>query len=85
MITVGVSVKIENNITYVKNVVFEILQHVAVKMANMQEVLLVIQQLHAMKLQKKKNYSNEKYFNKNYLLPFHNSSKLKEISIKDTL
>ena len=43
MITVGVSVKIEKNITYVKNVVFEILQHVAVKMANMQEVLLVIQ------------------------------------------
>ena len=43
MITVGVSVKIEKNITYVKNAVFEILQHVAVKMANMQEVLLVIQ------------------------------------------
>ena len=43
MITVGVSVKIEKNITYVKNVVFEILQHVAMKMANMQEVLLVIQ------------------------------------------
>lgn len=43
IITVGVSVKIEKNIAYVKNVVFEILQHVAMKMANMQEVLLVIQ------------------------------------------
>ena len=50
MINVDVSVR---NTIHVKRIIFGILIHVIVKMENIQQVLLTIQQLSAMKLQKK--------------------------------
>ena len=40
-ISVGVSVKIQKNITCAKKFIFLILQHVAAQMVNMQEVLVI--------------------------------------------
>ena len=50
MINVDVSVR---NTIHVKRIIFGILIHVIVKMENIQQVLLTIQQLSVMKLQKK--------------------------------
>ena len=50
MINVDVSVR---NTIHVKRIIFGILIHVIVKMENIQHVLLTIQQLSVMKLQKK--------------------------------
>ena len=47
---VDVSVKIQKKIACVKNIIFEILLHVTVKMVNIQQVLLTIQSLRVMKL-----------------------------------
>ena len=47
IINIDVSVK---NAMYVKKIMFEILPHVVVKMKNIQQVLSMIQLLHAMKL-----------------------------------
>ena len=43
MTNAGVNVKIQKNIICAKNIIFAIVLHVAVKMVNMSEVLLVIQ------------------------------------------
>ena len=49
-ISVGVSVEIHKSIVCRKKVILGILQHVVVKMVNMQEVLLMFHWLHKMKL-----------------------------------
>ena len=49
-ISVGVSVKIHKSIVCTKKVILGILQHVVVKMVNMQEVLLMLHWLDKIKL-----------------------------------
>ena len=43
MVSVGVNVRIHKSIICVKNIILEMLLHVLVKMADMKEVLLIIQ------------------------------------------
>ena len=49
MTNAGVNVKIQKNIICAKNIIFAIVLHVAMKMENMSEVLLVIQWLRVTK------------------------------------
>ena len=50
LINVGVSAKIFKKIMRAKEIMFGILQHAVLKMMNILQVLLMIQQLHVMKL-----------------------------------
>ena len=69
-INVCVNVQMQNNIMCAKEIIFGILLHVVSKMVHIEEVLLMIQRLHVMKL-KKKHKLLKYYFNKGVLTNFY--------------
>ena len=66
-ISVGSSVKIKKNIVCLKKIIFGILLHVIVKIANMLEVLLIIQWSYVMKSQKRQKLFQQKLFQQKLL------------------
>ena len=61
---INLDASIKNTI-YMKNIIFEILLHVVVKIENIQQVLFIIQQLHVMKLYKKQKQFQQILMKKN--------------------